>query len=112
MKPTEKKMCQAIEKGKGFVSSIAKALEISRASFYNYLEEMPKAQQTLKDVREARHDFVESKMMELIQEKNPTMIIFYLKTQAKDRGYVERSEITGKDGGAIVINWDDDGNQD
>jgi hypothetical protein len=110
MKPSEKRMCAVIEEKRGFVSAIAKALDISRTSFYAYLKEMPKARQALEDVREGRHDFVESKMMELINDGNPTMIIFYLKTQAKDRGYVERQEVTGKDGGPVhlVIDWDTD----
>jgi len=49
-------------------------------------------------------------MMKLIDDLNPTMIIFYLKTQAKDRGYVERQEVTGADGGAVMVKWDDENN--
>ena len=30
------------------------------------------------------------------------MIIFYAKTQMKDRGYTERSEITGRDGKDLI----------
>ena len=30
------------------------------------------------------------------------MLIFYAKTQMKDRGYTERKEITGKDGEALL----------
>jgi hypothetical protein len=103
MKPTEKRMCEAIEEKRGFVSAIAKVLKISRTSFYAYLKDMPRAQQALEDVREGRHDFVESKLMELINDGNITAIIFYLKTQAKDRGYIERQELTGAGGEGIKI---------
>jgi hypothetical protein len=42
-------------------------------------------------------------MMNLIDAENVAAIIFYLKTQCKDRGYVERQEITGADAGPITI---------
>jgi len=35
-------------------------------------------------------DFAESKLMESIHNGNLTAIIFYLKTQHKDRGYIEK----------------------
>lgn len=103
-------MCEAIEAKKGYVSAVAKELKISRTSFYAYLKDMPKAQEKLAEVREARTDFVESKLMGLIDDGNVTAIIFYLKTQAKERGYVERQEVTGAEGEAlkIVVKMQDD----
>ena len=37
-----------------------------------------------------------------MKEGDTTMIIFYAKTQMKDRGYTERKEITGKDGEDLI----------
>ena len=37
-----------------------------------------------------------------MKEGDTTMIIFYAKTQMKDRGYTERREITGKDGESLI----------
>ena len=37
-----------------------------------------------------------------MKEGDTTMIIFYAKTQMKNRGYTERSEITGKDGNDLI----------
>ena len=49
-------------------------------------------------------------MMEQIRKGNTAMIIFYLKTQAKGRGYVERieQEHSGRIE-TVTVNWDDDG---
>ena len=65
----------------------------------------------VKEISEDRKDFAESKLNELINGvlveregavyKRPpckTSIIFFLKTKAKDRGYIERKEFTGADG--------------
>ena len=109
---TAEMMIDAIEKSQGFASKAAELLGIGRTSFYTYLKKFATAQQALEDTREKRHDFVELQMMKQIKDGNPTMIIFYLKTQCKDRGYVERSqhEHTGKDGGPVEMSlkeWQD-----
>ena len=105
---TAEKMIAALEKAHGYVSAACTELGCSRQHWYNKLKTFPTVQAAAESIREKRTDYVESKMMQLIDALNPTMIIFYLKTQAKDRGYVERWEHTGADGGAIKINWDDD----
>jgi len=100
---TAEKMIAAIEEAKGFVSKACDILHCSRQHWYKKLKEYPTVQAKVDEIREKRTDYVESKMMKLIDDLNPTMIIFYLKTQAKDRGYVDRHEVTGADGGAINV---------
>ena len=48
-------------------------------------------------------DVTEGRLYQEINAGNITAIIFFLKTQAKHRGYVERQEFTGKDSGDIPI---------
>ena len=98
---TAEKMISAIKEAKGIVSDACKILNCSRQHFYNKMREFTTVQQTLESIREQRTDYVEGQMMRLIDELNPTMIIFYLKTQAKNRGYIERSEVSGPDGSPI-----------
>ena len=107
---TAELMIDAIEQANGFVTKAAEILGISRNTFYVYLRKYTTAQQALEDKREQRHDFVELKMMERINEGSDTMIIFYAKTQMKERGYVERQEIahSGPDGGTIKVTLTDD----
>jgi len=105
-----KEMIKAIEGSRGFVTVIAKRLGCTRSHAHVLINKYPTVKQALHDERETLKDFAEGKLFGQIDEGNTTAIIFYLKTQAHDRGYRERREITGADGGPIVIiNWDDDG---
>ena len=94
---TAEKMIAAIEEAKGFVSKACDILHCSRQHWYKKLKEYPTVQAKVDEIREKRTDYVESKMMKLIDDLNPTMIIFYLKTQA----------VTGADGKAVTIRWKD-----
>lgn len=93
----KKAVLQALKKSLGVVSDACDIAKISRQTYYNYLEDEEFAKQ-VEDVAEIAFDFVESKIYQQIAEDNTTMIIFYAKTKMKKRGYVERREITGKDG--------------
>ena len=57
----------------------------------------------LNDIREDALDYVESKLFELIDKGHPSAIIFFLKCQGKHRGYVERQEVTGRDGAEVIL---------
>jgi hypothetical protein len=63
--------------------------------------------------REEIVDYAEMGLRGAVLNKEAWAIAFSLKTLGKSRGYVERQEVTGKDGGAIVVDWDGiDSNQD
>ena len=98
-----KGMITAIETGQGYVSKACNILKCSRQTWYNYEKKYPTVRQKVEDIREERHDFVENKLMTQIKDDNITAIIFYLKTQCKDRGYVERQEITGEKGEGLKV---------
>jgi len=100
---TAQKMIDAIEEAQGYASKAAELLGVGRTSFYTYLNKYATAKQALADTREKRHEWVESKLMQQIKNDNLTAIIFYLKTQGKHLGYVERQEFGGAGGGPINI---------
>ncbi len=97
------KAVAAARNSKGFVTTIAKTLGVSRKHIYTLMKKYPTFAQAIEDERETIKDFAESKLFQLIDEGNPTAILFFLKCRAKDRGYVERTEITGADGGDIKL---------
>jgi len=93
----------AIEKSLGVVHTACKIVGISRTTYYKWLKTDKEFKQGVGEVSEVTLDFAESELFKQMKSGNIASIIFYLKTKGKKRGYVERQEITGKDGEAIEI---------
>lgn len=95
-----------IDEKRGNIAAIARALDVSRHTVYARINESVTLQGKLDDARESMIDTAESQLYQQIEDGNMTAIIFFLKTRGKSRGYVERQEVTGADGGAVefVIN--------
>lgn len=104
-KVTAAQAAQAITEKKGFITQAAKRLGISRRQLHRLINKHPTVKEALTDAREEMKDFTEGKMYQKIADGDTTMIIFYAKTQMKDRGYVERQEVTGAGGGAVQIDF-------
>lgn len=83
----------ALIEADGYVSKTASILLCSAKTVYNYSEKYPTIKAAWDNIRERRHDFVENALHKQIKEGNTTATIFYLKTQAKHRGYIERREL-------------------
>ena len=100
---TAAQVAEAITEAKGFVSTAAKRLGCGRTTIYRYIDKYATVKQAVDDAREDMKDFAEAKLFQLIKSENITAIIFYLKCQAKDRGYIDRvqHEHSGRDGGPI-----------
>ena len=99
---TAEEVIAGVEGSRGFITVVASRLGISRNHVYRLAKKYTSVAAAIKTEREKNKDFAEGKLMEGIQSGNMTAIIFYLKTQAKDRGYVERQEVTGRDGEDLI----------
>ena len=86
-------MIKALKEAEGYVNKAAELLNVSRTYFYNKMKEYVTVQEALDEIREGRHDKVELALMKKIARGDTACIIFYLKTQCKQRGYIERQEI-------------------
>lgn len=93
----------------GNISATARAFGVSRTAVREYMKSRPELQAVLTEARESMVDGVESRFYKdclIDSHQYQTSRIFFLKTQAKDRGYVERQEVTGKDGEPLGPGFD------
>ena len=88
----KKKLLEALEKTLGVVTTACKLAECDRTTFYNYYNKDKDFAQKVDDIENIAIDFAESQLHKQIKDGNTTATIFYLKTKAKKRGYVERVE--------------------
>ena len=96
-KPDRSIIKEAIVKAFGNLSTAAKSLQVERATLYAWIE-AEGLDEAVMEGRNRRLDFAESMLDKGMKDGNMTAIIFYLKTQGKSRGYIERQEVTGADG--------------
>ena len=78
---------EAIEGTFGIVAQLAKKLNVSCVTVYNYLNQYPELRDDLKQERERTKDYVEIEFIRLIKEGNTKAILQAAKTLLKDRGY-------------------------
>lgn len=100
--PNER-LAEELRASRGMVATAARNLGLSRACVNLRIHNSPALQEVLKDARELVTDRAESKLFEMIEAGEAWAVCFYLKTRGKDRGYVERQEHSGPDGGPITI---------
>ncbi|CAK0770244.1 hypothetical protein CCP3SC15_400017 [Gammaproteobacteria bacterium] len=93
---------KAIADYKGNVSMVARHFGMSRQTLYKYINDRVTVQAALAEARDTMIDNVESALYSAALAGEGWAVCFFLKTQGKSRGYVERNEITGADGGAIT----------
>ena len=81
-----------LKKTMGVIAPASSKAGVSRRTVYKWMENDPEFAQEVKDIKEESIDFAESKLLENISDKREASIFFYLKTQGKHRGYIERQE--------------------
>lgn len=86
----------AFEKTLGVVSPAADMIGVRRSTIYRWREQYPEFDEACREISETAIDFVETKMFKKIDRSDKgseSLMIFYLKTKGKHRGYVERQEV-------------------
>lgn len=109
---TKKAILKALEAKHGIVTEACRSIGLSRATYYDWINTDPEFKKSVEEITETAIDYVEGKLFEKIsgvvmagadgesytQAPSDTAIIFFLKTKAKKRGYIEKSEIGFTDG--------------
>jgi len=99
---------KAFQNNYGNITQSVEAAGVSRSIYYQWVKDDPEFVSRLEAIepKEIKKDFIETALMRKIREGDTAAIIFASKTQLKDRGYIERQELTGADGdklGAFTV---------
>lgn len=116
MRLTVQNVRAAIERYSGNITAVAKSLRVSRQAIYNKIHQHESLREDLHTARETMIDNVESTLYRQALDGNTTAMIFFLKTQGRSRGYVERRETDITSGGKplktyVAVSpddWEDD----
>ena len=95
-------MLEALRVSFGIIAHAAQQVGIHRTTHYLWMEDDPEYKAAVAELKEYKKDFIESKLIKLINEGDTAATIFAAKTQLKDRGYIERTELTGADGKDLI----------
>jgi len=100
---TAARIIKALKETNGLLTMAAAKSGIGYRTVCRYVAEFPSVKEAAQDAKEAMLDFAEGKLYTKIKDGDNTAIIFYLKTQGKARGYIERHEVGGEGGGPVTI---------
>lgn len=90
--PIKDKFPDTLAECLGIVTAACKKAGITHDTYYDWRKGDEVWAAKCDVAYEKAGDFVESKLYELIKEKNPAAVIFYCKTKLRNRGYIERRE--------------------
>lgn len=99
---TTEQVIAALRQAKGMVTIAAQALKCEPRTVRNYIDRYPTVKQACDDERAQVLDIAELRLYQAIQDREPWAITFTLKTIGKDRGYVDRQEVTGANGAPLL----------
>lgn len=86
---TPEQVCAALIEANGIITVAAKHLACTPKTVRAYINRYKVCREAWKESKERLKDFAESMLMSRMASGDTTAIIFFLKTQAQDRGYIE-----------------------
>ena len=101
-KYSPKTMAAKLKENRGLIYLTARQMGCSPGTVYNHLKRYPSVKKAYEEARERTVDTAEVKFFQAIERGESWAISLALKTIGRRRGYVERKELTGKDGEKLV----------
>ena len=103
----KKAMLKALEDALGVVTMACRTVGIDRTTHYDWLKDDEAYRMAVADLKEVALDFAESKLHQSIRNGSDTATIFFLKTQGKKRGYIEKTELENSGETIIRVRYDE-----
>lgn len=102
---SKKKVLDMLHETKGAVYVAAARLKCSHTTVYKYINDHPEVKEIKEYYDGELVDYGEIALRTSVLNKEPWAVKYLLSTKGKDRGYTERQEITGANGGSIPIQF-------
>ena len=107
-KYTTVEVVEALRAARGIKTHAAQTLGCDRLTVDNYIKRHPTVAKAYQELREAMVDQAERGLIHLLDAEDWQAIKYTLSTLGKDRGYIERQEVTGPDGTALQVEYVND----
>lgn len=92
----------ALENSAGIILHAASALKIDRKTLSSWLKRHPEVAEEADDHKQSVVDLAESNVIKAVRAGDYRASEFVLVTLGKSRGWTQRTEVTGKDGGPVA----------
>ena len=111
-KYSTEQIIQALKESNGLVSLAARRLGCEPQTIYNRAKRVKSMKEVIENCRSELVDLAEDKLRGQVLAGEGWAVCLVLKTLGKNRGYVERSELTGKDGSPVelIVKYETDNN--
>ena len=86
-------MAEALRETKGLISVAARKIGCEPNTVRAYIKRYPTVAQVVKDSRESITDLAETRLWAAIDRGEPWAVQFWLRTQARERGYSDRYDL-------------------
>jgi len=94
---------EALKRCSGNVSEASNRVPVDRRTHYLWMDNDPEYAAAVEAIKESLIDRAEGVLHGLIGDGNVPAVLFFLKTQGKKRGYIERTETDVTSGGQPIV---------
>lgn len=102
---TDAEIIAGVQAARGLIAVAARKLGVERKTLYNRAQKSEAIREAIEDAREFTTDTAEAALFKAISDGEAWAVCFYLKTQGKGRGYIEKQQFehAGPGGGPLDV---------